>query len=131
MAIELRWRDLDHQGHVYHAATLELIDEARSNWLGCIVESELSDSFVVARMEIDYRSELHKRDQRAIIDIVVLRVGNTSLTLREVVRSELTNQIVAESITTIVLWNRETGKSRPLTDEERGRALQLLEAPKA
>ncbi|WP_255374765.1 thioesterase family protein [Mycobacterium sp. NAZ190054] len=120
----LRWRDLDHQGHVYHATLLTLLDEARTQWISKTLGSETPDSYVLARIELDYRAELRKDDDAVAVTFGVQRVGNTSLTLTEVVRSWATGSLIADATTTIVLWDRAARSSRPLTADERRRAAE-------
>ena len=47
-----------------------------------------------------------------------MRIGTSSLTLREEIR-KLDGTLSAEAETVIVARDRETGRSRPLTDAER------------
>ena len=65
--IEIRWSDLDVYGHVNHVVFLTYLEEARDEWLGAALgDPSLVWSFVVARVEIDYRRELTLAD-----DVVV------------------------------------------------------------
>ncbi|MGV0742239.1 acyl-CoA thioesterase [Mycolicibacterium sp. XJ870] len=117
--VPLRWRDLDHQGHVYHATVLTLLDEARTQWISKTLLSELPDSYVVARIELDYRAELRKEDEAVSVTFGVHRVGNTSLTLIELVKSQTSDALIAEATTTIVMWDRSARAPRPLSSAER------------
>lgn len=124
--IPLRWRDLDHQGHVYHATLLTLLDEARTCWLADELGVTTPDSYVVVRMEIDYRSELTRADESVDVEVGVTRIGHTSLTLVESAIAHASGALVAETITTIVMWDRANSKRRPITAAERARAEHLL-----
>jgi acyl-CoA thioester hydrolase len=117
--VNLRWRDLDHQGHVYHATILTLLDEARTAWLHSTVKVAQPDSYVVARVELDYRSPLLQRDGGVVAHFRPLRVGTTSITVSEKVCSARTRVVVAESITTIVMWDRQSAAPRPISASER------------
>jgi acyl-CoA thioester hydrolase len=116
--LPLRFRDLDAFGHVYHAEYLTLLDEARTRWLGEAVQLEDPGSYVVARLEIDYVSSLTLADEAVRVDVEVLRVGTTSLTLRETMHPR-DGRVVTRDQAVVVLRDRATGGSRPLSDAER------------
>jgi acyl-CoA thioester hydrolase len=116
--LPLRFRDLDAFGHVYHAEYLTLLDEARTQWLGEVVQLEDPGSYVVARLEIDYVSSLTLADEAVRVDVEVLRVGTTSLTLRETMHPR-DGRVVTRDQAVVVLRDRATGGSRPLSDAER------------
>jgi acyl-CoA thioester hydrolase len=117
--VDLRWRDLDHQGHVYHATVLTLLDEARTAWLDTKVNVTQPDSYVVVRIELDYRNPLLRTDGGVMAHFRPLRVGNTSITVIEKLCVAQTGAAVAESVTTIVMWDRESAAPRPISTSER------------
>ncbi|MBY4213366.1 thioesterase family protein [Rhodococcus fascians] len=117
--VELRWRDLDHQGHVYHGTMLALLDEARTQWFAGVLRDSGPDSYVVARIEIDYRNQLVRGDNSVVVGFEVLRIGKTSITLGEQMRSSASGSLITESVTTAVLWDRTTSAPRAITAEER------------
>jgi acyl-CoA thioester hydrolase len=117
--IEIRWSDLDVYGHVNNAIYLTYLEEVRDEWLG----GRLGDpgeiwNWVLARVEIDYRRELALADDVAVATCRLDRVGNSSLTTHEEVRSA-DGEIVAEARAVLVARDRESGRSRPLTAAER------------
>ena len=57
-------------------------------------------------------------DEAVVVSVGLVRVGTSSLTLREAVR-KLDGTLAAEAEAVIVARDRETGRSRPLTDTER------------
>jgi acyl-CoA thioester hydrolase len=117
--VDLRWRDLDHQGHVYHATILTILDEARTAWLRSKVSVAQPDSYVVARIELDYRNPLMRNDGAVVAHFRPMRVGNTSITVSETVCSARTRVVIAESVTTIVMWDRQSATARPISASER------------
>ncbi len=119
--VALRWRDLDHQGHVYHATVLTLLDEARTEWLRGALGVGSPDQYVVARIEIDYSAEIRRSDQRIAVSFSLDRLGRTSLRTHEVVRAP-DGRILVEAYVTAVMWDREARSPRPLTEDERARA---------
>ena len=124
--VPLRWRDLDHQGHVFHASMLTLLDEARTEWLKSALGCGTPDSYVVVRIEIDYRAQLRREDGTVTVAFGVVSAGETSLTLREEVRAGRSGFLVAESTTTIVMWDRDAESGRRLNSGERERAVQCM-----
>lgn len=116
--VELRFRDLDAFGHVYHADYLTFLDELRTAWFGDVLGLDDPGSYVVARVEIDYVSSLTASDAAVTGSFSVDRVGTTRLTLRERLLAD-DGREVAHSRTVVVLRDRATGASRPLTDRER------------
>ena len=125
VTVSLRWRDLDHQGHVYHATVLTLLDEARTSWLHNTIGVSSPDSYVVARIEIDYIGEI--RIEQRDIDVVfrVERVGHTSITLAEVVLGSAGEEIV-RAVVTAVFWDREVRRPRAIEPAERERLEALF-----
>ncbi|MDV3125197.1 thioesterase family protein [Mycobacterium sp. 21AC1] len=96
-----------------------MLDEARTQWISQVLRSEVPDSYVVARIELDYRRELRKEDDAVAVTFSVNRVGNTSLTLDEQVRSQASGAHIAEAKATIVFWDRASRSPRPMTSAER------------
>lgn len=117
--IEIRWRDLDAYGHVNNAVFLTYLEETRDEWLGELLGSAggLVD-YVVARVAIDFRHELRQADGAVTVRIRVGRVGRSSLTLREEI-VKAGGEVTAEAETVLVMRDRSTGRSRPLTEKER------------
>ncbi len=121
----LRFRDVDAFGHVYHAEYLTLLDEARTRWFGEVLGLANPSDYVLARVEIDYVSSLVLADTAVSASFEVERVGTTSLTLTETMRAR-DGRVVSRSRAVTVLRDVSTGTSRPLDDDERGRAVALM-----
>jgi acyl-CoA thioester hydrolase len=120
--IPLRFRDVDAFGHVYHAEFLTLLDEARTRWFRDALQIQSPSDYVVARVEIDYLSSIMLADEAVRATIEVERVGRSSLTLVEHLRVR-GGRSVSRSRVVTVLRDPSSGTSRPLTDDERRRAL--------
>jgi len=117
--VEIRWRDLDAYGHVNHIVFLTYLEEARDEWLG----RSLGDparvwDYVVARVEIDYRRELTLADDVVVATCELERLGTSSVRTHESVLTR-GGELAAEACGVLVARDRESGRSRPLTDEER------------
>lgn len=119
--VPVRWRDLDHLGHVYHGTILTMLDEARTMWLAAEAQVDEPDSYVVARIELDYRRPLLKTEEALHVHFAVRRVGTRSITLAETATAATSRAVIAESLTTIVFWDKATTSSRPITTSERQR----------
>ena len=117
--IEIRWRDLDTFGHVNHVVFLTYLEEVRDEWLGgALGEKDSVWSFVVARVAIDYRRELTLTDDVVVARCGLGRIGTSSVTTRESV-STRGGELAAEAEAVLVARDPETGRSRPLTADER------------
>ena len=124
--IEVRWADLDGFGHVHHPTFLTYLEEGRDAWLRRLFGLEPGELwyYLVARVAIDYRGDL--RAPEALVDCSVERIGNSSLTTREQVRSP-DDRLLAEAEVVIVAIDGRGGRPRPLSDAERA----LLERERA
>jgi acyl-CoA thioester hydrolase len=121
--IEIRWRDLDAYDHVNNAVYLTYLEEARDEWLDrALPDGSSAWDFVLARVAIDFRRELRQSDDYVIASCRLVRLGRSSLTTREEVRT-LDGELSAEAESVMVARDRETGRPRPLTPAERA-ALQ-------
>jgi len=126
--IEIRWRDMDALGHVNNAVYATYLEECRDEWAQRAL-GEVSDmwAWVLARVAIDFRSELTQDHDAVMVSATLVRIGTSSLTLREEIRT-LDGTLSAEAESVIVARDSDTGRSRPLTDEERA-ALETLVVP--
>ena len=114
--VGLRWRDLDMLGHLNQAVYHELLEEGRSAFF----ERVGSFAFVIARVELDYRSEVRK--DHGSVDVVVRAesVGRSSVVVeQQIVLPDGT--VAAEGRAVLVAWDPHERRSRPFTDAERAR----------
>ena len=117
--VEIRWRDVDAYLHVNNAVYATYLEECRDEW----VEQTLGEAgdpwdFVLARVAIDFRRELRLEDEAVVVSCGLDRIGTSSLTLREEIRTR-EGELSAESEAVLVARDRESGRSRPLTEAER------------
>jgi acyl-CoA thioester hydrolase len=124
--IEIRWRDCDSYAHVNNAVYATYLEECRDEWLEAALGTAGSAwHYVLARVAIDFRRELVLADKTVMVRVQLSRIGTSSLTLREeILKSDGT--VAAEAEAVIVARDRETGRSRPLTAEERKAFEQAL-----
>ena len=118
--VEIRWRDMDAFKHVNNSVYLTYLEEARDEWfLEVLGNGLLLNDFVLARCAVDYRSPLTQDDGDVDVELRCTRVGRSSITTAERVLSGRDGRVAAEAEAVLVHCDRETGKSRPLTDEIR------------
>jgi acyl-CoA thioester hydrolase len=117
--IEIRWRDVDAYRHVNNAVYATYLEECRDEFVGRVLQG-VGDAwdYVLARVAIDFRRELTQEDDIVVVTCVVERIGNSSITLREVIRT-LDGELAAEAEAVVVARDQATGRSRPLTEAER------------
>ena len=117
--IEIRWRDVDAYRHVNNAVYATYLEECRDEWAEAVL-GEDGDlwGFVLARVAIDFRRELTLEDDAVIVSCRLVRVGNSSVTTREEVRT-LDGELSAEAEAVLVARDAEASRSRPLTEAER------------
>lgn len=117
--IRIRWRDMDAYGHVNNAVYLNYLEEARDRWVQKVL-GPVSDTwhFVLARVAIDFRSELTQDDEEIIVRCRLDSIGRASVRTREEILKR-DGTVSAESESVIVARDPDSGRSRPLTDEER------------
>jgi len=117
--IEIRWRDMDAYGHVNNAVYLTYLEEVRDEWLErTLADVDSAWDFVVARVAIDFRSELRQDDVAVVVSCRLERLGTSSVGTREELR-KLDGTLSAEAEAVLVARDREAGRSRPLTPAER------------
>ena len=83
--------------------------------------------FVLARVAIDFRRELRLEDEEVVVSCILMRIGNSSIALREQIRTR-DGDLSAESEAVLVARDRTAGRSRQLTEAERAAFERVLEA---
>ena len=117
--IEIRWRDVDAYEHVNNAVYATYLEEVRDELLRGVLDGAGDPwEWVLARVAIDFRRELRLDDRVVVAWCQIARLGTSSVTLREGVRAA-EGWVAAEAEAVVVAWDRNTGRSRPLTDAER------------
>jgi len=99
--IEIRWRDMDAYGHVNNAVYLNYLEDVRDAWVQEVLGQVSSSTwdFVLARVAIDYRSELTQDDGAIVVRCWLDSIGRSSLRTREtIVKLDGTLSAEAESV---------------------------------
>ena len=117
--VEIRWSDVDAYQHVNNAVYATYLEECRDEWVErALGKSGDSWDFVLARVAIDFRRELRLEDEHVVVSCELTRIGNSSVTLSEQIRTQ-DGDLSAEAEAVLVARDRELGRSRPLTAVER------------
>ena len=126
--VEIRWSDVDAYMHVNNAVYATYLEECRDEWVDRAL-GDLGDAwdFVLARVAIDFRRELRLEDQEVVVSCTLQRIGNSSVTLSEEIRTR-EGDLSAEAEAVLVARDRELGRSRPLTEAEREAFEGVLQA---
>jgi acyl-CoA thioester hydrolase len=111
----VRFRDCDAMGHVNNAVFSTYLEEARIDVLGGL------RPFILARVEIDFRSQL-RAGEEIEIGTRCSRVGTKSFDLEHQIRAD--GRVVADARSVLVAYDYETESSVALSDELRGRLSQ-------
>jgi acyl-CoA thioester hydrolase len=104
----LRFRDCDSMGHVNNAVYSTYLEEARIDVVGSL------DAFILARVEIDFRAELHAGEEIAV-GTRVGRIGTKSFDLEHEIRAG--ERLVAEAKSVLVAYDYGVNASVPLSAE--------------
>jgi len=108
----VRFRDCDAMGHVNNAVYSTYLEESRIGVLGGLTE------FILARVEIDFRSEL-RMGEEVEVRTRCSRIGTKSLDLEHVLAAG--DRVVAEARSVLVSYDYARGESVPVPDGLRER----------
>ncbi|MFJ2576558.1 acyl-CoA thioesterase [Kitasatospora aureofaciens] len=116
-----RWSAVDENGHINNARLVGYVQEGIYD-LFChhataVRESLFPSGFLIARHEIDYLEQLHHRPEPLSVRLSVERLGRSSAhVVVNVCREPL---IYMRARTVVVARDRESGRSRKLSQNER------------
>ncbi|HEV2563712.1 MAG TPA: thioesterase family protein [Microvirga sp.] len=128
---DIRYSDLDRQGHVNNAVFATFSEVGRVAFMYDPDRPLALDgrSFVIARLLIDFRAELFWPGT-VEIGTGVLKIGRSSFTLTQGLFSR--GRLAATTEATIVMVDKETRRSTPLPPETIAilQSLMLTDAPR-
>ena len=118
--IKIRGYHCDSYGHVNNARYLELLEEARWEFLEPALEEKFFESrnllFIVVNINISYKKSLLP-DQDVIIDITNVVYNNKSMIVTQLIKDVKTEAICSSADVTFVLLNSKTGKPETISEE--------------
>ena len=128
--INLRYGDLDPQGHVNNAVYLTYVESARLGYYEATgiwrSDSGMLTGMVVAHIDIDYLAPITPgKDIR--VGIRLLRIGNKSLTLGFQIESVKEGSVVAKGTSVMVAYDNDAEKSIAFPQEWREMILNYEE----
>ncbi|HEY1521394.1 MAG TPA: thioesterase family protein [Solirubrobacteraceae bacterium] len=130
IAVQLRWRDMDMLGHLNQSVYHELLEEGRAALIWDLLQRVGSDpahgSYVLAHVDLDYRTEVRKDHGQVDVVIRVGSVGRSSFRLLHEIRLP-DGTVAASGETVMVAWDPRTRAKRELTPGE----LEALSVPSA
>jgi acyl-CoA thioester hydrolase len=117
--IEIRWSDVDAYQHVNNAVYANYLEECRDELMERLLAGVGEPwDWVLARVAIDFRNEVRLEHDWVTVRCRLERIGTASVTLAEEI-STPDGRIAAEAEAVLVARDRDTGRSRPITDAER------------
>lgn len=122
LTVALRWRDMDMLGHLNQAVYHELLEEARGALIASLADGlgTPHQTYVLVRVELDYRHEVRKDHGSVEVVARVAKVGTSSVTMEhDVLLPDGT--LAATGLTVLVGWDMQTRAKRELAPEERRR----------
>lgn len=112
--------DIDGLGHLNQARYHDLLGAARMRVLtqAFTEGTDQAGTFVVARTELNYHREVRLADDYVDVSARIAGVGTKSVTIEnEIVRPE--GIVAARGVTIMVAWDRQSRRSRFVSDAER------------
>ncbi len=137
-ACHVRFSDVDVYGHVNNVKYFEYYQEARIAFLLAradqLYDPDSTHRQVVARIDVDYRRPLLFRPDPYAVETRVTRIGTSSYDLEcRIVdpvpdTDELSEPgtVYSTAEVRMVAFDTGSGRSRPLTEEERSRLQEAL-----
>jgi acyl-CoA thioester hydrolase len=120
-----RWSDMDSFGHVNHANTVTLLEEARVAMLfgeaTRLGAGGMTRGVVVARLVVDYHAPLVADGNTVRVAMTVREMRPASFTIDYTVHSGPSDEdlVAATAQTRLVPYDTELGRPRRLTEQER------------
>jgi acyl-CoA thioester hydrolase len=121
-AIEVRYGDLDPQGHVNNAAYLTYLEQARIGYIRSLGlwpgGSFLDIGIILADAQITFRAPI-LFGQEVRVGVRVSRLGNKSLQMQYRIEAAPTGRELAVASTVLVTYDYRTAETIPIPEEWR------------
>ncbi|WP_158890830.1 acyl-CoA thioesterase [Amycolatopsis anabasis] len=122
----LRPSDIDGLGHLTATAYLALFEETRAAWM--LEAFDLAyPAYVVATQRIDYLHEVRRDDGAVTVELAVRAIGTSSFEVVETL--SVASRPCARSTATLVMWDVDRRRPRPIAQEERPAFESILVRP--
>lgn len=118
--IKVRGYHIDVFGHVNNARYLEFLEEARWRYIDETNFEEILQAnkwgFAVVNININYKAAAFN-GQTISVGVKVERMGNSSMTVKQVITLKGTDKVISEADVTFVVLNLVNNKPVRITDE--------------
>ena len=127
--IEVRYGDLDPQGHVNNAKHLTYFEQARIAYmieLGLFTKDQsfMEIGVIVADVHLTYLAPVYF-GQNIKVGVRVTKLGNKSMTWEQNVLDADTREELAKGVLVIVTYDYKAGKTIPIPEEWREKIKQF------
>lgn len=130
--IDVRYGDLDPQGHVNNARFVTYLEHARVSYIRDLGLWDGSDylglGFILVHLEVDFQAPILITDQ-VQVGVRVSRLGEKSLDMIYRVEDMETAKVYATGLTTLVGFDYRNEISIPLPDEWREKVASFENIP--
>lgn len=120
--IEVRYGDLDPQGHVNNAKYLTYLEQARVGYIRALGlwrgDSYLDFGVILADAHLTFRAPI-LLTQQIRVGVRVSRLGNKSLTMEYCIEDGETSREMASATTVLVTYDYRRGETVPIPDHWR------------
>ncbi|MGD8752517.1 MAG: thioesterase family protein [Anaerolineales bacterium] len=120
--IEVRYGDLDPQGHVNNASYLTFMEQARISYLRqlglWVSESFLDVGVVMAEASVSFKVPIHW-GQQLLIGVRTSRLGNKSMQLNQTFEDAQSRQELAKGSVVLVAYDYHSERTIPIPENWR------------
>ena len=121
--MEVRYGDLDPQGHLNNAKYLTYFEQARVKYFAELGLFSRDQSFmdigvIVADIHIRYMAPV-LLGAAVKVGVQTIKIGNKSITLRQTILDATSGQAYAEGTVVLVAYDYHSHKTTPVLDEWR------------
>lgn len=118
--IQVRYIDIDMQGHVNNATYLSYIEQARVNFFNTLFPDNdfKKNGLIIARTEIDYYEPIFLNEE-IFCGTKIGEIGNKSFTFENVIFTKNDNKIKCFAKSIMVCFNYELNTTQSLPEEWR------------
>ncbi len=127
--MEVRYGDLDPQGHLNNAKYLTYFEQARIRYMEALGlfskdQSFMDIGFIVADIHIKYLSPVFI-GAPIKVGVRAASLGNKSITLQETIVHEAGEPLYADGTVVLVTYDYRTHKTTPVLDEWRRKIIEF------
>lgn len=123
---QVRFSDVDIYRHVNNVKYFEYYQEARLAFMHTLGRAEARGGFnvVLARIQVDYRRPILFRTEPYLVETWIKHVGTSSYVLGSEIKDG--DLVLSSAEAVLVAFDRDTQRSRSLTEDERARLSSAL-----